>query len=309
MTSARLGYVALAVRDVDAVAGVLEKSLGLRRAIDSDIAGGQPPVFVVGNAGLAVFDLDDPFLGGPVEPGLHHIGLVSDDPGGWAGATGLSARADGPRPDSAGRSQLWFDAAETCGVRICVTAPVSLPPGGGGLIERIDHLGVASSDNRRAVDVFAGAMGFPVESQQTDMEIRTVVESFTSDKYGVVYHSRPPVPVGGLRVSFINIGDCELEFLQNFDPSQSAEIEHGQPGTTKQDQGAVTRFITRRGAGLHHLALKTTDIDAVLGTLAEAGLRMIDRTGRPGSRRARIGFVHPAALGGVLLHFVERQDP
>jgi hypothetical protein len=35
---------------------------------------------------------------------------------------------------------------------------------------------------------------------------------------------------------------------------------------------------------------------------------MIDTVGRPGSRRARIGFVHPAALGGALLHFVERAD-
>jgi hypothetical protein len=33
---------------------------------------------------------------------------------------------------------------------------------------------------------------------------------------------------------------------------------------------------------------------------------LIDRKGRPGSRRARIGFVHPNAMGGVLIHFVER---
>ena len=37
-----------------------------------------------------------------------------------------------------------------------------------------------------------------------------------------------------------------------------------------------------------------------------AGFRMIDMKGRPGSRRARIGFVHPSALGGVLAHFVDR---
>ena len=40
--------------------------------------------------------------------------------------------------------------------------------------------------------------------------------------------------------------------------------------------------------------------------LADAGFRMIDSKGRPGSRRARIGFVHPSALGGVLAHFVDR---
>jgi hypothetical protein len=35
---------------------------------------------------------------------------------------------------------------------------------------------------------------------------------------------------------------------------------------------------------------------------------MIDSKGRPGSRRALIGFVHPASLGGLLLHFVERDE-
>ncbi|MCG8544558.1 MAG: VOC family protein, partial [Alphaproteobacteria bacterium] len=71
---------------------------------------------------------------------------------------------------------------------------------------------------------------------------------------------------------------------------------------------AIARFVARRGAGLHHVALKTPDIDGLLASLDAAGLRMIDRIGRPGSRRARIGFVHPASLGGVLMHFVERTE-
>ena len=33
---------------------------------------------------------------------------------------------------------------------------------------------------------------------------------------------------------------------------------------------------------------------------------MIDRKGRPGSRRAKIGFCHPDAMGGILIHAVER---
>jgi catechol 2,3-dioxygenase-like lactoylglutathione lyase family enzyme len=59
----------------------------------------------------------------------------------------------------------------------------------------------------------------------------------------------------------------------------------------------------------HHLALKTPDIDAAIARVHAAGLRVIDRNGPPDSRRARIGFVQPGALGGVLLHFVERTPP
>jgi catechol 2,3-dioxygenase-like lactoylglutathione lyase family enzyme len=117
--------------------------------------------------------------------------------------------------------------------------------------------------------------------------------------------------VGGLKVSFVEVGDCELEFLEEFDRramSDSRAMALGQgPGTTRLDQGAIGRHIQRRGAGLHHLALKTPDIDATLGRLHAAGVRLIDRHGRPGSRRARIGFIHPAASGGILIHFVERE--
>ena len=110
-----------------------------------------------------------------------------------------------------------------------------------------------------------------------------------------------------LRVAFLTAGDCELEFLQNFDPSHGAELQHSAAGTTRQDQGAITRYIAAHGAGLHHVALKTPDIDATLTALGAAGARLIDRVGRPGSRRARIGFIHPGSFGGVLFHLVQRE--
>jgi hypothetical protein len=112
--------------------------------------------------------------------------------------------------------------------------------------------------------------------------------------------------VGGLRVTFISAGDCELEFLANFDARQGAHIDHGRSGSTKQDQGAITRFVQSRGRGLHHVAVKARDINGTLERMAKAGLPMIDLKGRPGSRRALIGFPHPKALGGILMHLVQR---
>jgi methylmalonyl-CoA/ethylmalonyl-CoA epimerase len=80
------------------------------------------------------------------------------------------------------------------------------------------------------------------------------------------------------------------------------------PGNTRGDKGAIGRYMERYGPGLHHLALKTADIDAALAVLAEQGMSMIDLRGRPGSRRARIGFIHPRSLSGVLVHLVERNE-
>src|SRR5712692_10724180 len=199
------------------------------------------------------------------------------------------------------------DLEATNGVQILLTERLALTPRAGGPVERLDHVGVASSNVFEDEAVFSGKLGFPVESRQTDIEVSVAMESFTSDKYGVVYHTRPPEPAGGLRVTFITVGDCELEFLANFDPRQAGHVDHGRAGTTRQDQGAIARYVATRGRGLHHFAVKARGADALLGGMAADGLPMIDVKGRPGSRRALIGFPHPRALGGVLMHVVQRE--
>jgi len=298
-----LAYVALASKDVPAAAAVLGGLLGLPR---SDAVLGPSrgvPVFALGGTVLALFALDVALLGGAARPGVHHVALAADDP--WRTARSLEAAGFSTAP-APGGDAVALDPAETAGVRMRLSPALGFGNGRSTWAERIDHVGIASAGNAAALDVFCRRLGCPLESQQTDMEVRIAVESFTSDRYGVVYHTRPPVPVGGLRVAFVTAGDCELEFLQNFDPGQGGEVRHGAAGDTRQDQGAIARYVASRGPGLHHLAFKTPDIDRTLARLAEAGLPLIDRTGRPGSRRARIGFVHLDAMGGVLIHAVER---
>jgi len=305
-----LAYVGLVSSDPAAACAVFERHLGLPRN-DLPGPGGTVPVFSIGRSALAVFPLGHPLAGDDAKPGVHHIALGVDD---LARAGALAGAADSPAAQSAGlpseglggRRTITLPREATAGVRTLLTEKLALAPHAGGPLERIDHVGVASTDVREDEAAFAGRLGFAVESRQTDMEVITAVESFTSDKYGVVYHARKPEPVGGLRVCFITVGDCELEFLANFDPRQGGAVEHGRAGTTRQDQGAIARFVASRGRGLHHIALKTPDIDGTLATLAAAGLPLIDVKGRPGSRRALIGFLHPRALGGVLLHLVQR---
>ncbi len=304
MREPKLSYVALVSRDVPAASRLLGEVLDLPRT-NCATEDGPVPVFAVGQAALALFAPGDRFLDGDTRTGVHHIGLD------YAGDPPPVPTVGPARTAFGGGYRQALAIADTVGVRTFLTGPLDIARGGRSPIERIDHLGVASADNRAAIAAFSGRMGLPVESQQTDMEVATAIETFTSDKYGVVYHSRPPRVLGGLRVAFLTAGDCELEFLQNFDPEHGAELQPkegrgGMAGNTRQDQGAITKFIASVGAGLHHVALKTQDIDAMLGTLEKAGARMIDRIGRPGSRRARIGFLHPSSFGGVLFHLVQQ---
>lgn len=309
MTGSRLAYVALVVSDVEAMAATLTRYFGLPR-LDCAVGdeGRTAPVLGIGQSALALFAPGDPFVDGQTRRGVHHIALAAGDPRAAAASAGMATTGDAPRPGLGGARRLLLPPASTAGVITYLSEPFAGPTAGAGLVRRLDHVGVASADNGAAVDAFVRRVGCPLESMQTDLEVSIAVESFTSDKYGAVYHTRAPEPVGGLRVAFVTIGDCELEFLQDFDPRLGVRVEHDRPGTTKQDKGAIAKFVAAHGAGLHHLAFKVDDIDAALARLAAGGLRVIDRTGRPGSRRARIGFIHPASLGGVLVHLVQR-DP
>ena len=306
-----LAYVAAVVDDPDRVAAVFERDLGLPRA-EVAAPGGSIPWIAVGESAVALFGPGHELLGGAARSGVHHFAIAAPDPGARALECGLDGV--GATPGLGGGRQVELATRTTCGIatRLCEPLETDCGDGTSDRVTRIDHVGVACEDNRAAGAVFTDRLGCPVESTQTDFEISQAIESFTSDKYGVVYHSRPPEPIGGLRVSFLTVGDCELELLQPFDPRRASQglegPQRGAPGNTRGDKGAIARYIERRGPGLHHLALKTPDIDATLAHLAAAGHRMIDLVGRPGSRRARIGFIHPASLGGLLLHFVERDD-
>lgn len=301
-----LSHVGLAVTDVAAAARTLTDGLGLV----AEMAPGGVPLFGAGAASLALYDAADPALGGEARaPGVHHIAFAGADPGVLLAGAGLGSGA--LVPDAVCGEAVSVDAESTCGVRLRIVPEAVPAERRSGPVERIDHIGVASRSNADAHAVFVDRLGCPVESMQTDMEVRIALESFTSDRYGVVYHSREPEPIAGLRVSFLTAGDCELEFLEPFAPGDADDADgpvHAGPGNTRGDKGAIGRYLERRGPGLHHLALKVGDIDATLARLAGAGVELIDSIGRPGSRRARIGFIRPRALGGVLVHLVERDE-
>ena len=314
MIGNELAYVGVVVRDVSTVAGILERDFDLPRgSCELGETGRRAPVFPVGRTALALFELGDPFVGGAEKTGLHHIAVTVEGLVGRvldAAELGMPAVDVEPEAGLDGVRRVLLNPSATCGALVYLSDPLHLPVEAtpDGDVERIDHLGVASADNAEAVEVFANKMGWPIESTQTDVEISTKTEAFTSDKYGVVYRNHQPEFIGGLRVSFITVGDLELEFLQNIDRASVGTVDYGHAGSTRQDQGAISRYIENRGPGLHHTGFKVRDINGLLSRLNRRGLTLIDKVGRPGGRRSQIGFVHPASLGGWLVHLVQREE-
>ena len=85
------------------------------------------------------------------------------------------------------------------------------------------------------------------------------------------------------------LGDTEVELLEPTSP-----------------ESPVSKFIEKRGEGIHHLALRVENIEAALEELKGKGIRLIDEEPRCGAGGAKIAFIHPKAAGGVLLELSER---
>jgi methylmalonyl-CoA/ethylmalonyl-CoA epimerase len=67
----------------------------------------------------------------------------------------------------------------------------------------------------------------------------------------------------------------------------------------------VGRFLASRGPGLHHVAYRVEDLAPTLEALRTRGVRLIDEAPRPGSLGTSIAFLHPDAMGGVLVELVQ----
>ena len=73
----------------------------------------------------------------------------------------------------------------------------------------------------------------------------------------------------------------------------------------EREGSPVDRFLEARGAGLHHVALGVADpLEEVVARLAASGIRAVGPI-EPGSDGRRTVFLHPRAMGGVLVELVE----
>ena len=70
----------------------------------------------------------------------------------------------------------------------------------------------------------------------------------------------------------------------------------------------VGRFLSTRGAGVHHVAYRVDDLAGTLKALHAEGVPLVDETPRAGSRGTTIAFVHPKGFRGVLVELVQEPD-
>lgn len=91
-----------------------------------------------------------------------------------------------------------------------------------------------------------------------------------------------------VRVAMLPIGESRVELLE-----------------PTSDDSPISKFLEKRGGGIHHIAVEVDDIEDSLAQLKAKGMRLIDEAPRIGAQNCLVAFVHPAAAGGVLLELVQ----
>ncbi|MCK5391294.1 MAG: methylmalonyl-CoA epimerase [Deltaproteobacteria bacterium] len=134
-----------------------------------------------------------------------------------------------------------------------------------GLLENLYHVAIAVKDLSAVEEVYKTALGLRVEH-------REVVED------------------QGVNTSMLvpKDGGTAIELLEPLD-----------------ENSPISKFLDKRGEGIHHICFKVDDIEAVLERLKKQGVRLIDETPRPGAYNSRVAFIHPKAMNGVLVELSE----
>ena len=67
----------------------------------------------------------------------------------------------------------------------------------------------------------------------------------------------------------------------------------------------ISKFIKKRGEGVHHIAYQTDDIVQGIDTMKKKNIRMIDEAPRKGAHGAKIAFLHPGSTCNVLTELTQ----
>ena len=108
------------------------------------------------------------------------------------------------------------------------------------------------------------------------------------DVLGLEVDTTEEIAEQGVRVAMLAIGDTHVELLEPLSP-----------------ESPVGRFLSKRGPGIHHIAVEVKDIHASLAEFKKRGARLIDETPRVGARGCLVAFIHPATTNGILLELVQ----
>ena len=114
---------------------------------------------------------------------------------------------------------------------------------------------------------------------------------FWRDVLGIEPSRVSDIPREASRVAFLPLGESEIELVQ----------------PTTLDSG-LSRFLEKRGPGMHHLCLEVSDLVGLLARLNAAGVQLINPEPVASQDGRLYAFIHPKSASGVLVELYQLPD-
>jgi methylmalonyl-CoA epimerase len=91
-----------------------------------------------------------------------------------------------------------------------------------------------------------------------------------------------------VKLAMVPVGESRIELLE-----------------PTSDDSPIARFLSKRGEGLHHVALRVDNLTQTFETMKAQGTRFISDEIKLGAGGHMYVFVHPQSAGGVLVELVQ----
>ena len=92
----------------------------------------------------------------------------------------------------------------------------------------------------------------------------------------------------GVKTSFFKTGESKIELLE---------------GTGEGN--AISKYIEKRGEGIHHIAFEVDDIHQEMQRLRAEGFVLLNEEPKKGADNKLVCFVHPKSAHGVLVELCQ----
>ena len=92
----------------------------------------------------------------------------------------------------------------------------------------------------------------------------------------------------GVNTAFFKMGEAKIELLEGLTPDS-----------------AITKFLEKKGEGIHHLAFEVEDIYAEMERLRAEGFTLLNEQPKRGADNKLVCFVHPKTANGVLIELCQ----
>lgn len=91
-----------------------------------------------------------------------------------------------------------------------------------------------------------------------------------------------------VNTAFFQKGETKIELLE------SVEAD-----------GVISKFIEKKGEGIHHIAFEVEDIEAEMQRMKSEGFVLLNEDPKPGADNKLVCFLHPKGTNGVLIELCQ----